>query len=270
LKPVFKFWNSVVYFVTWRPKETTPTKMSEYPQLSLTSNRNCTRPEFGNSEACPQFPCSHTPCHNPDWLADEEDLYRDATFWTKLWSYFRFPDESKEDLSAEELEACDALLPRCARLEEKKAEIDATIKAHKQWCEEAEQVYWQKYEESLPEDVQQQQKELWAAQKILADEIIEEARRESQERGLDNVYHDEWVLMNSDLPAEECKRLRIDDEMIAVAKEDLVQYKGPNTLDRIEGLRERSRMPHGDRTSKLMAEFGVLTSSFEEAYTGSQ
>jgi hypothetical protein len=64
---------------------------------------------------------------------------------------------------------------RCAHLVEKKAEIDATIKAHKQWCEEAKRVYWQKYEESLPEDVQQQCKELWAAQKILADGIIEEA-----------------------------------------------------------------------------------------------
>jgi hypothetical protein len=75
--------------------------------------------------------------------------------------------------------------------------------------------------------------------------------------------------MNSDLPAEEHKRLRLDDESIEWAKEDLVRYKGPNTLDQIEVLQECSRMPHGDRTSKLMAEFGVLTSSFEEAYTGS-
>jgi hypothetical protein len=40
-------------------------------------------------DPCPDFPCIHTPCHDPDYLADIEDSCRDNKYHLRLWSNYR-------------------------------------------------------------------------------------------------------------------------------------------------------------------------------------
>src|SRR5436190_5071259 len=59
--------------------------MTAYPFSSLPQNRDC----FGEMgvpiEPCPEFPCIHTSCHDPDHLADQEDNLRDPEYHIRLW-----------------------------------------------------------------------------------------------------------------------------------------------------------------------------------------
>ena len=59
--------------------------MTAYPFSSLPQNRDC----FGEAgvavEPCPEFPCIHTSCHDPDYLADKEDNLRDPEYHIRLW-----------------------------------------------------------------------------------------------------------------------------------------------------------------------------------------
>ena len=48
--------------------------MTKYPLSSLPRNRSSTNYIFGNLTGCPEYPCRHTPCPDPDWLEDLEDL----------------------------------------------------------------------------------------------------------------------------------------------------------------------------------------------------
>ena len=58
---------------------------TEYPFSSLPQNRHC----FGEAGValppCPNFPCLHTPCQDPDYLADQEDNFRDPAYHIRLW-----------------------------------------------------------------------------------------------------------------------------------------------------------------------------------------
>jgi len=58
---------------------------TDYPFASLPQNRHCFG-EYGVKLApCPDFPCTHTPCHDPDYLADQEDNFRDPAYHFRLW-----------------------------------------------------------------------------------------------------------------------------------------------------------------------------------------
>ena len=59
---------------------------TEYPFSSLPQNRQCFGEYNKSIEPCPDFPCLHTPCHDPDYLADKEDYFRDPAYhiW---WEY---------------------------------------------------------------------------------------------------------------------------------------------------------------------------------------
>jgi hypothetical protein len=62
---------------------------TRYPFSSLSQNREC----FGEAgfvlAPCPVFLCIHTPCHDPDYLADQEDKFRDLGYHTRLWWEYR-------------------------------------------------------------------------------------------------------------------------------------------------------------------------------------
>jgi hypothetical protein len=61
----------------------------EYTFASLPQNRHCFGEHGETVEPCPDFPCIHIPCHDPDYLADLEDLCRDRAYYRRLWSNYR-------------------------------------------------------------------------------------------------------------------------------------------------------------------------------------
>src|ERR1700685_1185825 len=62
---------------------------TQYPFASQPQNRRCFG-EYGEKvDPCPDFPCIHTPCHDPDYLADIEDSCRDDKYHLRLWSNYR-------------------------------------------------------------------------------------------------------------------------------------------------------------------------------------
>ena len=59
--------------------------MTAYPFSSLPQNRDCFGEAGVSVEPCPEYPCIHTPCHDPDYLADNEDNLRDPEYHRRLW-----------------------------------------------------------------------------------------------------------------------------------------------------------------------------------------
>lgn len=110
--------------------------MTEYPLSSLAQNRDCTYYIFGNKQVCPHYPCIHTQCHDPDWLADQEDYLQDEKFWPNLGRSFKSPDSYGNILSPREWSLCEAKFERCRRLEEKRFEIDAAVAEYRKWFTE--------------------------------------------------------------------------------------------------------------------------------------
>ena|SRR5579859_67686 len=94
------------------------------------SRPNCTR--FG--ESCPEYPCEHIPCDDPDWLADMEDGNKDRDSNRNLWRWFHYyPTESealKAGISKEDFLIYETKFDRCRRLEEKWDKIDAEIREY--------------------------------------------------------------------------------------------------------------------------------------------
>jgi len=62
--------------------------MTVYPFSSLPENRHCYGERAVPVEPCHDFPCIHTPCHDPDYLADKEDRLRDSAYHIRLWWEF--------------------------------------------------------------------------------------------------------------------------------------------------------------------------------------
>ena len=62
---------------------------TQYPFSSLPQNRECFGEAWFALAPCPVFPCIHTPCHDPDYLADQEDKFRDLAYHTRLWWEYR-------------------------------------------------------------------------------------------------------------------------------------------------------------------------------------
>src|SRR5208282_393462 len=106
-------------------------KMSSYPLSSLPQNRLC----FPYAdEVCPTYPCAHTPCHDPDWLEEEEDLLRDYDFVFELWCCYESLNkpssmlEKKARTPPERWAAFELKFDRCRRIEAKQEKIDRDIK----------------------------------------------------------------------------------------------------------------------------------------------
>jgi hypothetical protein len=135
-------------------------------------HRRCPEVLFGGSETevCPQYPCRHTPCHDPDWLADKEDMLRDPFFTTILWWSLKDPLSYRRRLSAEEWALCEAKFERCRRLQRKRRQIKMEIRAYDKREEEEMNRYFDRSFDSFPEDIQRQHEESW---------------REQHERGLE-------------------------------------------------------------------------------------
>src|SRR5436853_4356612 len=97
---------------------------SKYPISSLPENRGC----FDRKTECPTYPCIHTPSHDPDYLDDREDIYKDMKFHNLLWQLFRAQSDPRwrpmVPPSPEDLRRCEAKFERCKRMEEKKDQIN--------------------------------------------------------------------------------------------------------------------------------------------------
>ena len=97
--------------------------MSKYPLSSL--DRICSRVA---KTPCQEYPCEHIPCHDPDWLDDLEESYQDERKHVRLWKCFRDPEHYKSAISKKKWKALEAKFPRCQRIDNQRAQIDAQIK----------------------------------------------------------------------------------------------------------------------------------------------
>ena len=106
--------------------------MSLYPHLSQPDQRCCSHKE---DIFCPSFPCSHTDCHDPDWLDDSEEALANKAVNDKAWDlynslYGKTPSSIlKDQLSVEEWAFYEPKVERCRRIEDKWDQIYAEIKA---------------------------------------------------------------------------------------------------------------------------------------------
>ena len=125
--------------------------MTKYPLSSLPRNRSCTNYIFGNLTGCPEYPCLHTPCPDPDWLEDLEDLLTDEEAHLKMRRSFQSVLDGQQSLSDEEWSRYRRKFERCRRLQEKRSEIDATLAAHKKWVGEQRSLYWENEYNNIPE-----------------------------------------------------------------------------------------------------------------------
>jgi len=131
----------------------------KYPLSSLARNRFCGHPRhiWG---LCPEFPCKHTPCHDPDYLADVEDFLADRQYHSTLWACFRsLSDPSgslRNTMSPEEWARYAFNFDRCCKLEPKlgriRKEIDAFWRKHVQNIEKY-QTFAERVKESLIKDI---------------------------------------------------------------------------------------------------------------------
>jgi len=99
--------------------------MSKYPLSSLPSNRRCRLWRT----VCQEYPCEHTPCHDPDILEELEEYYQNHEFRHNLWkAYHSLSDPSKlattkARFSTEEWARFEEKFDRCRRIQAKSAQI---------------------------------------------------------------------------------------------------------------------------------------------------
>jgi hypothetical protein len=79
---------------------------------------------------CSNHLCRHTPCHDPDWLADIEDMTKDATFYYHTWTSF-YRSYPLGVFTAEERVELERRYRRCQRLTDKKDTIRAELAAYR-------------------------------------------------------------------------------------------------------------------------------------------
>ncbi len=97
--------------------------MSAYPLSSLPQHRWCRNP------VCPTYPCIHTESHDPDWLENTEEAFRDPDYHSALWYYFltlSYP-EIKQQTPPEKWASYEVNFDRCRRIEAKRDQIDKDI-----------------------------------------------------------------------------------------------------------------------------------------------
>jgi hypothetical protein len=103
----------------------------KYPKLASSGNRGCYL--FG--PVCDTYPCRHVGSHDPDWLADVEDMLEDDHFHTQYWFCFRNRHEEKcchSLINTGETE-CEAKFDRCQRINDKRSKIYADMADHRNW-----------------------------------------------------------------------------------------------------------------------------------------
>ena len=155
--------------------------MTEYPLSSLRQNRYCTYYIFGNEKVCSRYPCLHTPCHDPDWLADHEDYLRDEKVWLNVRRSFRSPESYRQTLSDEEWAQCEAKFEQCRRRHEKESEITAALEAHRKWFKEQRRLYWERDFQRLSENARKSLQKKWELEGEIGAEIVKELRRQKME-----------------------------------------------------------------------------------------
>jgi hypothetical protein len=103
--------------------ETTNIRLPKYDIDSSDPHRDCPPRNLCNSH-----PCRHTPCRDPDWLHDLEDMRSDPDFHRELWYCFWIPSR-RENMSLEEWPMYEAKLQRCQRIRNKWRQIKAELSA---------------------------------------------------------------------------------------------------------------------------------------------
>ena len=106
--------------------------MPAYPLSSQPKRRHCV--QLG--VVCPTYPCPHTPCHDPDWLDDVEEMVANVNIYNRVWLLYYSTQERngtstlKEQLSEEELAFYGPKVERCRRIKDKWDKIMEDMKAH--------------------------------------------------------------------------------------------------------------------------------------------
>jgi hypothetical protein len=155
--------------------------MTEYPLSTLPQNRDCTYYIFRNKKVCSRYPCLHTPCHDPDWLADHEDYLRDEKVWVNVRRSFRSPELYRQTLSDEEWAQYEVKFEQLRRLHEKESEITAALEAHRKWFKEQRCLHWERSFQNLSENAKIFLKKKWELEGEIGAEMVKELRRQKME-----------------------------------------------------------------------------------------
>jgi hypothetical protein len=133
--------------------------MTAYPFSALPENRRCSDPIFETGEICSEYPCIHTPCHDEDWLADQEDLFASYASYSELWTCFNSPKTSRPHFSTGQWIVYKSKFPRCARLIVKQPQIYAALASHRDWTHEARRAHGKRQLAAMPKEIRKEEEE---------------------------------------------------------------------------------------------------------------
>jgi hypothetical protein len=195
--------------------------MADYPLSSLPENRECSHFLYKPMPTCAEYPCRHTPCHDTDWLRDQEDMYED--FWKhhELWNCFRWSEYYKGLLSSENWSIHEAKFERCRRIEDKRSEIKISLEAHATLLAEEKKHCW----DLLPRDTK---KMIEAANKRFAEQgrkVWEKIKRRKESGELRPIPYEDWLLQHRYMPEAELTRLGLTKNDIRYMKKLALETK---------------------------------------------
>ena len=105
--------------------------MPSYPISSLLKNQSC---NLDPDNVRPTYPCSHIPCHDPDWLENEGEFLKDPDSNLCLWDCYRSSLQNpslmlqiQAQTPPEKWAAYELKFDRSRRIIAKQAEIDKVI-----------------------------------------------------------------------------------------------------------------------------------------------
>jgi hypothetical protein len=81
-------------------------------------------------DECEVHPCCHTPCHDPDWLMDREEMRKNVSFYSETWRSFMLPSY-RDTLSAEDRAKHEIKYDLYQRLTDKQDAISAELQDFK-------------------------------------------------------------------------------------------------------------------------------------------
>ena len=77
-------------------------------------------------DTCGTYPCRHTPCLDPDYLADLHDKIFSSKHYWRLWRLWYLP-EARNTIPESEREMYEAKFQRCQRVKDKSCQIRREI-----------------------------------------------------------------------------------------------------------------------------------------------
>jgi hypothetical protein len=188
--------------------------MTAYPFSTLPENRMCTDPIFDTGETCSEYPCIHTPCHDEDWLADQEDFFASLTSHSELWACFNSPETSRPHFTTGEWIVYESKFPRCVRIKLKQPQIQTALLSYRDWTDEAMRADNERRLAAMPKAIRKEEEERIKREINAMGAVMDEVRKERREAGRENCTYEDWIVLHKDLPKDQRMRLDISDDDI--------------------------------------------------------